>query len=236
MQSLLSNLTSVRQRDREVTTLLPHVQNYNDGPDSGISQSQSSGARSNSGSTEDSGSSDGNSITSSNGITPITSNTSSDSSLSVGTSNLKRDACLSEPSFLELCINQGEDVIALNEIHLRQIQDDGNLFKAIRMAYYQLRGFRRWLFLLKPIDIQYVKVRLVPCSYITLVLITGSSVLKSVTWSASSTCQAILRKRLSKDNCTTIGSHAYRKKSSSTCSTRRNFTESADGWTDCLES
>ena len=66
------------------------------------------------------------------------------------------------PSFLELCVNQGENAISLSEIHLRRVDNDGDLFKSIRRVYHQLRGFRRWFFLLKPADIHYVKVCISP--------------------------------------------------------------------------
>ena len=134
------------------------LQKCNDSPDPGRSQSHSSGVNPSSEHGDDTQSSDENSVTSGSEVTQVTSNTSYGSSLSVRSSSSRRDACTIDPSFLELCVNQGENIIALSEIHLRQIQDDGSLFKAIRTAYYQLRGFRRWLFLLKPMDIQYVKV------------------------------------------------------------------------------
>lgn len=62
------------------------------------------------------------------------------------------------PSFLEFCVNQGENYIGLEEIHLKSITHDGMLFDRLKQAYNQLRGFRKVYFLLKPVDFQYIKV------------------------------------------------------------------------------
>ena len=72
----------------------------------------------------------------------------------------REGTCLADSgkSFFELCINQGENAIALSEINLGSICTDGHFFGAIKTAYEAARGIRRWFLLVKPKDIQYVKV------------------------------------------------------------------------------
>ena len=123
------------------------------------------------------------------------------------------DGCSTNLSFLELCVNQGESTVGLGEIHLRQIQNDGALFKSIRRAYYQLRGFRRWFFLLKPADVEYIKVsRAVNSRFPRALLIMQSSVLKSATWWVFWTRPAGLRTKRSRKSCTATRNHACQRR------------------------
>ena len=61
--------------------------------------------------------------------------------------------------WFELCVNRGEGRRSLGEIPLEHIQNDGEVFRATRSKYESIRGFRiRKLYLLKPVDIRFVRV------------------------------------------------------------------------------
>lgn len=61
-------------------------------------------------------------------------------------------------TFLNLCINTGENHKTFGEIDISKFCSDGELFSRIRQTYRRLRGYRAWLFLVQPVTVYFVKV------------------------------------------------------------------------------
>jgi hypothetical protein len=64
--------------------------------------------------------------------------------------------------YIALCVNRGEYYIGLGEIEASKISTDKEIFEQIRKKYFELRSFRARasrLFLIRPADIKFVKVR-----------------------------------------------------------------------------
>ena len=63
--------------------------------------------------------------------------------------------------YFELCLNHDSLEKRLGEINLVDVKNDGELFEKIRERYMEIRGPRiKRLYLLKPVDIHFVRVRL----------------------------------------------------------------------------
>ncbi len=67
-------------------------------------------------------------------------------------------AGLPPKQFLELCVNTGEFRRQLAEIDVTGVRSDTELFCRIKKKYLEIRGFRAKYFLLKPVDIHFVRV------------------------------------------------------------------------------
>jgi hypothetical protein len=62
--------------------------------------------------------------------------------------------------FLELCVNAGKLLKSLGEIDVSSINTDGDFFSTVKAHYLRLRSFRAQFWLLKPVTVSYVRVRL----------------------------------------------------------------------------
>jgi hypothetical protein len=62
--------------------------------------------------------------------------------------------------FLELCVNTGKLLKSLGEIDVSSIKTDGDFFSMVKTHYLRLRSFRARFWLLKPVNVSYVRVRL----------------------------------------------------------------------------
>jgi hypothetical protein len=65
-----------------------------------------------------------------------------------------------DQGYLELCINTGQYTKTLEEIDLKDVGSDRDLFEKIRSKYFSLRKFRSHLWLLKPVGVHFVKASL----------------------------------------------------------------------------
>ena len=65
---------------------------------------------------------------------------------------------ITQPKYLELCINHGKLERRLGEVDVSNINSDGQLFRQIKRTYDTVRGYRSKWFLLEPTSIQFVKV------------------------------------------------------------------------------
>ena len=69
------------------------------------------------------------------------------------------DTPINTNKWFELCINYGVGLTRLGEIPLNDIENDTQLFRAIKTRYESVRASRiKDLYLIKPVDIQYVQV------------------------------------------------------------------------------
>jgi hypothetical protein len=65
--------------------------------------------------------------------------------------------------YFAICVSAGEYLTIVSEIEVSSIMWDRDFFWKMWEEYYTLRGFRsRYIrsFLIKPVDVKYVKVRL----------------------------------------------------------------------------
>ncbi|KFY56912.1 hypothetical protein V497_05874 [Pseudogymnoascus sp. VKM F-4516 (FW-969)] len=62
----------------------------------------------------------------------------------------------SNSKFLELCVNSGE-LKTLGEIDVSSIENDGDFFSTVKAHYLRLRSFRSRFWLLKPVNVSYVR-------------------------------------------------------------------------------
>ncbi|KAF7854529.1 uncharacterized protein EAF02_011704 [Botrytis sinoallii] len=83
--------------------------------------------------------------------------TSSSLILSTPTSSVLTLSTLTEATFLELCVNVGENLKRLGEINLVGAKLDEDMFERIREKYFELRGARSKLWLLKPASVYFVR-------------------------------------------------------------------------------
>lgn len=60
--------------------------------------------------------------------------------------------------FFELCVNSGKYLKTLGEIDVSSINTDGEFFSAVKAHYLRLRSFRSRFWLLKPVNVSYVRV------------------------------------------------------------------------------
>lgn len=67
--------------------------------------------------------------------------------------------------FLELCVNSGKLLKTLGEIDVSSINTDGEFFGVVKSHYLRLRSFRARFWLLKPVNVSYVRVNLPFHSY-----------------------------------------------------------------------
>lgn len=75
--------------------------------------------------------------------------TDSTASTAVTPSNIK---------FFELCVNSGKFLKTLGEIDVSSIDTDGKFFSTVKAHYLRLRSFRARFWLLKPVNVSYVRV------------------------------------------------------------------------------
>ncbi|KAF7917469.1 uncharacterized protein EAE98_010232 [Botrytis deweyae] len=83
--------------------------------------------------------------------------TSSSLILSTPTSSVLTLSTLTEVTFLELCVNVSENLKRLGEINLVGAKLDEHMFERIREKYFELRGARSKLWLLKPASVYFVR-------------------------------------------------------------------------------
>lgn len=67
---------------------------------------------------------------------------------------------LSNSKFFELCVNSGKFLKTLGEIDVSSIDTDGKFFSIVKAHYLRLRSFRSRFWLLKPVNVSYVRVSL----------------------------------------------------------------------------
>jgi hypothetical protein len=77
---------------------------------------------------------------------------------STQTSNPPGAHVLTQPRYLELCINHGKFERRLGEIDVSNINSDGELFREIKRTYDVVRGHRSKFFLVEPTAIEFVEV------------------------------------------------------------------------------
>ncbi|KAK3301760.1 uncharacterized protein B0T15DRAFT_505975 [Chaetomium strumarium] len=64
------------------------------------------------------------------------------------------------PKFLEVCVNTGEFEKRLTEVNMLAVNSDTKLFQDIKEEYQSVRSFRARYFLLKPVDVHFVRFSL----------------------------------------------------------------------------
>lgn len=64
----------------------------------------------------------------------------------------------SNRKFFELCVNSGKYLKTLGEIDISSINTDGEFFSTVKAHYLRLRSFRSRFWLLKPVNVSYVRV------------------------------------------------------------------------------
>jgi hypothetical protein len=65
------------------------------------------------------------------------------------------------PKFLQLCVNTGGIYVTLEELDVKCSTSDAEVFRMMKEAYYERRGFRsRFAFLIKPVWVEFVQFTL----------------------------------------------------------------------------
>lgn len=66
--------------------------------------------------------------------------------------------------FFELCVNVSDLEVRLGELDITSVQGDTALFQSIHDRYHDLRAHRWQRVFMKPINIHFVLVRMLPCN------------------------------------------------------------------------